>query len=167
MGRTADYSHQVCSVAATLEVVGDPWTLLILRDAFAGVRRFEQWQENLGVARNVLAARLKSLVGHGVLTRRPYSQHPPRFEYVLTPKGKDLWAVLVTLGAWGDRHIYGGRGSPVRYVHKGCGEGFTPAIICQACGEPAGVGDLARAEGHTCATVGEVLGGGKGVAAAG
>ena len=157
MGRTADYSQQVCSVAATLEVVGDPWILLILRDAFTGVRRFEQWQENLGVARNVLAARLKSLVSHGVFERRPYSEHPPRCEYVLTPKGRDLWGVLVAMGAWGDRHVYGPRGGPVHYVHKGCGQAFVPAIFCQACGEPTGSGDLARADGHTCATVGEVL----------
>src|SRR5665213_3669367 len=105
MGRTADYSQQVCSVAATLEVVGDPWTLLILRDAFGGVRRFEQWQEQLGVARNVLAARLKSLVVHGVLEKRAYCARPPRYEYVLTAKGRDLFDVLLTLAAWGDRHV--------------------------------------------------------------
>lgn len=157
MGRTADYSHQVCSVAATLEVVGDPWTLLILRDAFAGMRRFEQWQENLGVARNVLAARLKSLVGHGVLERRPYSEHPPRCEYVLTAKGKDLLGVLLTMSAWGDQHIYGGKGCPVHYVHKGCGQTFSAALVCEACGEPVRAGDLVRDEGSPCATVGEVL----------
>jgi DNA-binding HxlR family transcriptional regulator len=157
MGRTADYSQQICSVAATLEVVGDPWTLLILRDAFAGVRRFEQWQENLGVARNVLAARLKSLVGHGVLIRRPYSEHPPRCEYILTPKGKDLLGVLVTMGAWGDQHLYGARGCPVGYVHKDCGQRFVPTLVCEACGEPVQAKDLARAGGPTTATVGEVL----------
>ena len=87
MGRTADYTNERCSVAATLEVVGDPWTLLILRDAFAGVKRFEQWQERLGVARNVLAARLKTLVAHGVMETRRYSERPPRHEYWLTEKG--------------------------------------------------------------------------------
>ena len=85
MGRTADYSRQSCSIAATLEVIGDPWTLLVIRDAFHGVSRFEQWQERLGVARNVLAARLKSLVQHGVLEPRLYSERPPRNEYVLFP----------------------------------------------------------------------------------
>jgi DNA-binding HxlR family transcriptional regulator len=158
MGRTADYSQQVCSVAATLEVVGDPWTLLILRDAFAGVRRFEQWQERLGVARNVLAARLKSLVGHGVLERRAYCERPPRYEYVLTPKGRDLYGVLLTMAAWGDRHVYGAcGGGPVCYVHKGCGQRFSPGLICEACGETVGPGDLVRAAGPTCATVGEAL----------
>jgi DNA-binding HxlR family transcriptional regulator len=157
MGRTADYSHQVCSVAATLEVVGDPWTLLILRDAFAGVQRFEQWQEQLGVARNVLAARLKSLVGHGVLEKRAYSTHPPRFEYILTPKGRDLFGVLLTMAAWGDRHIYGELGSPAHFVHKACGGRFEPGFICQDCGGEVGPGDLSRAEGDCRATVGEAL----------
>src|SRR5689334_20570476 len=87
MGRTADYSKESCSVAAALQVVGDPWTLLILRDAFLGVRRFDDWQARLGVARNVLASRLKSLVEQGVLETRLYSQHPPRKDYVLTRKG--------------------------------------------------------------------------------
>src|ERR1700689_4276181 len=116
MGRTADYSQQVCSVAATLEVVGDPWTLLILRDAFAGVRRFEQWQERLGVARNVRAAGLKSLVAYGVMDKRLYSEHPPRHEYVLTAKGRDLYGVLLTMAAWGDRHVYGGAGRAVPFT---------------------------------------------------
>jgi DNA-binding HxlR family transcriptional regulator len=158
MGRTADYSHQVCSVAATLEVVGDPWTLLILRDAFASVRRFEQWQERLGVARNVLAARLKSLVAHGVLERLAYCERPPRYEYVLSPKGRDLYGVLLTMAAWGDRHVYGGTGGgPVCYVHKSCHQAFSPGLICEACGEVVTPADLQRAEGPTCVTVGEAL----------
>ena len=77
MARTADYSRQSCSIAATLEVVGDPWTLLIVREAFSGVRRFEDWQTRLGVARNVLAVRLKTLVEHAVLEKRRYSERPP------------------------------------------------------------------------------------------
>jgi DNA-binding HxlR family transcriptional regulator len=157
MGRTADYSHQVCSVAATLEVVGDPWTLLILRDAFAGVRRFEQWQERLGVARNVLAARLKSLVAHGVLERREYCERPPRYEYVLSPKGRDLYGVLLTMAAWGDRHVYGGAGGPVCFIHKGCESRFSPGLYCEACGQPVTPADLYRAEGAQCVTVGEAL----------
>jgi DNA-binding HxlR family transcriptional regulator len=90
MGRTADYTRERCAIAATMEIVGDPWTLLILRDAFRGVKRFEQFQERLGVARNVLAARLKSLVAHGVMEPRRYSERPPRQEYVLTAKGVAL-----------------------------------------------------------------------------
>jgi DNA-binding HxlR family transcriptional regulator len=157
MGRTADYSQQVCSVAATLEVVGDPWTLLILRDAFAGVRRFEQWQEGLGVARNVLAARLKTLVAHGVLEKRAYSDHPPRYEYWLSPKGRDLFDVMTTLAAWGDRHVYGHLGCPTQFVHKACGKAFSPTLVCEACGLEVSPGDLARIEGGAKATVAEAL----------
>ncbi|MFN4041745.1 MAG: winged helix-turn-helix transcriptional regulator [Brevundimonas sp.] len=135
MGRTADYSRQSCSIAATLEVIGDPWTLLVIRDAFNGVSRFEQWQERLGVARNVLASRLKTLVQHGVLEPRAYSQRPPRNEYVLTAKGKDLYAVLVTLHSWGEKHVYGGADSGVTMTHKTCGERLQPRIACGCCGE--------------------------------
>src|SRR5271169_5800302 len=117
MGRTANYSKQHCSVAATLSVVGDPWTLLILRDAFYGVRRFDEWQARLGVARNVLAARLKSLVEHGVLEARLYSEHPPRKDYVLTAKGRDLRPVLLALKTWGDRHVYADGQRPLEWVH--------------------------------------------------
>jgi len=135
MGRTADYSRQSCSIAATLEIIGDPWTLLVVRDAFNGITRFEQWQERLGVARNVLAARLKSLVQHGVLEPRLYSQRPPRNEYVLTAKGKDLYGVLVTLHAWGEKHIYGEAHSSVSMVHSTCGESLNPRIACGCCNE--------------------------------
>jgi DNA-binding HxlR family transcriptional regulator len=157
MGRTADYSQQVCSVAATLEVVGDPWTLLILRDAFSGVRRFEQWQDGLGVARNVLAARLRSLVGHGVLEKQAYSDHPPRYEYCLTPKGRDLFNVLMTLAAWGERHVYGDLGCPGGFTHTACGHHFYPRLTCDACEGAISPGDLARAEGGATATVGEAV----------
>lgn len=107
MGRTANYSRQSCSIAASLEVIGDPWTLLVIRDAFLGVTRFEQWQEHLGIARNVLAARLKSLVCHGILEQKLYSERPVRHEYVLTAKGRDLSAVLITLYSWGRKYLYG------------------------------------------------------------
>ena len=140
MGRTADYSKEICSVAAALAVVGDPWTLLILREAFFGVRRFDEWQARLGVARNVLAARLKSLVEHGVLETRLYSAHPPRKDYVLTAKGRDLRPVLLTLKAWGDRHVYGDA-RPLDWVHA-CGAELEPRLVCAACGEPVTGRDL-------------------------
>ncbi|MBV9995090.1 MAG: helix-turn-helix transcriptional regulator [Caulobacteraceae bacterium] len=141
MGRTADYSKECCSVAAALSIVGDPWTLLILRDAFLGVRRFDEWQARLGVARNVLAARLKSLVAHGVLETRPYSEHPPRKDYVLTQKGRELMPVLLTLKAWGDRHLYGDAATPMAFVHS-CGAELTPLLTCPACGGSVSSGDL-------------------------
>jgi DNA-binding HxlR family transcriptional regulator len=156
MGRTADYSKETCSIAATLEVVGDPWTLLILRDAFRGVRRFEQWQERLGVARNVLAARLKSLVGHGVLETRLYSERPPRSEYVLTAKGRALSPVLLTMAAWGDAHVYGEEGGPMRFRHGD--HMFTPQMVCACCGEAPQGADLQMELKETpTPTVGEAL----------
>jgi len=155
MGRTADYSKESCSVAATLSVVGDPWTLLILRDAFAGVRRFDDWQQRLGVARNVLAARLKTLVAHGVLEARLYSEHPPRKDYVLTPKGRDLMPVLLTLKAWGDRHVYGQDALPVDFIHD-CGAPLVPRMICEACGKPVKGSDL-TARHRSSVSVAEAL----------
>jgi DNA-binding HxlR family transcriptional regulator len=135
MGRTANYSNERCAVAAALQVVGDPWTLLILRDAFMGVRRFDDWQARLGVARNVLAARLKTLVEQGVLETRLYSEHPPRKDYVLTPKGRDLLPVILTLKAWGDRYVYGAADRPLDHVHV-CGADLEIATVCAACGKP-------------------------------
>jgi DNA-binding HxlR family transcriptional regulator len=158
MGRTADYTNEHCSIAATLEVVGDPWTLLILRDAFTGVKRFEQWQERLGVARNVLASRLKSLVAHGVLEPRLYSERPPRREYVLTPKGRALSPVLLTMAEWGDQHVYGVGKGPVHFVHKTCGCDFHPKLACEACGEVVDGRDLTRVVHELPSlTVGEAL----------
>lgn len=157
MGRTADYSRQSCSIAATLEVIGDPWTLLVIRDAFNGVRRFEQWQERLGVARNVLAARLKSLVAHGVLEPRLYSERPPRNEYVLTAKGKELYAVLLTLHAWGHKHLYDDADSGVSFVHKACGAPLDAKLACGCCGEIVRPRDLEMVLSENRPTVGDVM----------
>jgi DNA-binding HxlR family transcriptional regulator len=157
MGRTADYSKQSCSIAATLEVIGDPWTLLVIRDAFQGLTRFEQWQDRLGVARNVLAARLKTLVQHGVLEPRLYSERPPRNEYVLTAKGKDLSAVLVTLHAWGDKYVYGDTDSGIDLVHKTCGHTLNPRIACAHCEEIVKGRDILLTRKANRPTVGEVM----------
>jgi DNA-binding HxlR family transcriptional regulator len=100
-----DYEGQNCSVARSLEVVGERWTLLIIRDAFLGLRRFEQFQENLGIARNVLTDRLNRLVDEGILERVPYSERPARYEYRLTQKGRDLNIALAGLRQWGDRYL--------------------------------------------------------------
>jgi DNA-binding HxlR family transcriptional regulator len=100
-----DYEGQNCSIARTLEIVGERWTLLIIRDVFLGLRRFDQLQESLGVARNVLADRLNRLVAEGILERVPYSVRPPRFEYRLTAKGLELNVALTALRQWGDAHL--------------------------------------------------------------
>jgi DNA-binding HxlR family transcriptional regulator len=100
-----DYGGQDCSIARALEILGERWTLLIVRDAFLGLRRFGQFQESLGVARNVLTDRLNRLVEEGILARVPYSERPPRYEYVLTPKGRELNIALAGLRQWGDKHL--------------------------------------------------------------
>jgi DNA-binding HxlR family transcriptional regulator len=100
-----DYEGQNCSIARALEVVGERWTLLIVRDAFLGLRRFEQFQESLGIARNVLTDRLHRLVDEGVLERVRYSERPERFEYHLTDKGRELSVALAGLRQWGDEHM--------------------------------------------------------------
>jgi DNA-binding HxlR family transcriptional regulator len=126
------YSDQDCSVARALEVVGERWTILILRDAFRGVHRFDDFQRSLGVARNVLQTRLLRLVDEGLLERARYQEHPPRHEYRLTPRGEDLWPVLLALMEWGDRHRSEGEASP-RAVHRGCGGALTQRCLCSAC----------------------------------
>ena len=100
-----DYRGQNCSIARALEVVGERWTLLIVRDVFFGIRRFDELQESLGIARNVLAERLKRLVDEGILRKVRYSERPPRFEYRLTDKGRDLNVALTGLRQWGDRYL--------------------------------------------------------------
>src|SRR5271168_3158270 len=107
-----DYENQVCTIAAALEVVGERWSLLIIRDVFLGLRRFDQLQANLGIARNVLQTRLTRLVEQGVLEKRRYSDHPPRSEYRLTEKGLDLWPTLVALMYWGDVYAAPEAGPP-------------------------------------------------------
>jgi DNA-binding HxlR family transcriptional regulator len=124
-----------CSVAQCLEVVGDWWTLLIVRDAFLGVMRFEEFQHRLGISRNILNQRLSSLADHGILEKHPYSEHPPRYEYRLTQKGRDLWPVLTAMRQWGDKHA-APDGPPVVTVHPACGSVTEAVMTCSSCGEP-------------------------------
>jgi DNA-binding HxlR family transcriptional regulator len=129
-----DYANQNCSIAGTLELVGERWTLLILRDAFLGIHRFDDFQRNLGIARNVLQSRLERLVEEGILRRKLYQERPERFEYRLTRKGVDLWPVLVALMKWGDRYT-AQNGPPVVMRHVGCGGEVDDRRICTACGK--------------------------------
>ena len=111
-----DYD-QVCSVARSLEVLGERWTLLVVRDIFHGKRRFDTIQEDLGVARNVLATRLSRLVEEDILEKRPYQERPARYEYFLTEKGLELWPVMVAMMHWGDRWLATDEGPPVVIHH--------------------------------------------------
>jgi DNA-binding HxlR family transcriptional regulator len=107
--------QEACSVAQALEIIGERWTLLIIRDAFLGLTRFDQFQESLGVARNVLADRLGRLVDAGIFERVPYAARPPRYEYVLTAKGRDLFTALNALRQWGDQHL---SAKPMRLLRR-------------------------------------------------
>jgi DNA-binding HxlR family transcriptional regulator len=140
LGRT--YEGQNCSIARTLEVVGERWTLLILRDACVrDVRRFVDFQRSLGIARNVLAVRLQRLCEHGLLERRPYREGSELFEYHPTAKGLDLFPVLATLMHWGDRYL-ADSGPPGVLEHKDCGGEPDHALICTVCGQQLGALDV-------------------------
>jgi DNA-binding HxlR family transcriptional regulator len=130
-----DYPGQVCSIAKALEVVGERWSLLIVRDVMNRRRRFDELQKGLGIARNTLAARLQRLVDEDILERRAYQRNPERNEYFLTEKGLDLWPALVALLAWGDRHSPTPEGPPMLIVHKECGGPVNDRGTCGRCGK--------------------------------
>lgn len=152
LGRT--YDAQVCSVARTLELVGERWTLLILRDAFLGVRRFGAFADRLGIARNVLQDRLGRLVDAGILEKVPYSERPLRYEYRLTDMGRDLWPTLFALMQFGDRYL-APDGPPMVVLHRGCGGELDDRRTCRRCGAAVDVRDVevrvGPGEGRTAA----------------
>ncbi|MEJ9077786.1 helix-turn-helix domain-containing protein [Gordonia malaquae] len=131
--RRASFVDMNCSIAQSLEVIGEWWTPLILRDALMGVTRFDEFQSRLGIARNVLSQRLDTLVEHGIFTTVRYQERPVRHEYVLTPKGRDLWRALMMLRQWGDRW-YAPDGAPVEVAHT-CGSVVEAELHCSECGE--------------------------------
>lgn len=151
-----DYEGQHCSIAASLEVIGERWSLLIIRDILMGRRRFGQMQESLGVARNVLSARLRRLVDAGLIEPRPYQEKPLRNEYFLTEKGLDLWPVLVALIHWGDKHYPRSGEPPIVLLHRGCGGRIDDRRICMSCGTPLGVRDAVALPGELAKEKAEV-----------
>lgn len=124
------------SVARTLDIARDRWTFLVLREAFFGVKRFEGFENNLGIATNILSDRLRRLVGNGILSRRPDPDDGRRYEYRLTEKGLDLYGVTLTLMRWGDKWLADENGPPLLLHHVTCGQDFVPEVTCSACGEP-------------------------------
>ena len=136
------YPDQDCSIARTLEVVGERWSLLILREAFWGTRRFDDFQAHLGIARNVLTARLAHLCESGLMEKRPYSERPPRYEYHLTDSGRALGPVLIALIKWGDAHQPSPDGPPVRVLHSDCGGDVDALMHCGRCGAHVEYADL-------------------------
>jgi DNA-binding HxlR family transcriptional regulator len=138
------FAEMECSVAQCLEVVGEWWSMLVVRDAFLGVTRFDDFQHRLGISRNILQQRLGRLVEAGVLERIPYSERPLRYDYKLTQKGWDLWPVLNSMRQWGDAYA-APNGPPLALIHKGCGAHTSAVLVCEACGKPVGPRDM-RAE---------------------
>ncbi|MFF8289161.1 winged helix-turn-helix transcriptional regulator [Streptomyces sp. NPDC016309] len=140
-----------CSIADTLALVGEKYSLLVLREVFLGVRRFDRIARNTGAPRDILTARLRRLVGAGILEKVPYSERPQRFEYRPTDAGRDLHPVLLTLMAWGDRHL---NDEPPTVVEHSCGARLDPVVVCRHCGEEAhgdGLTPHVRAAGWTTA----------------
>ena len=131
----ADLAEQSCTMARAVEVIGDPWTLMVLRELFLGVRRFDDFQRMTGASPHILSLRLKRLEEVGAIRREAYQQRPLRHEYRLTEKGAGLWPVIVALKTWGDRWL-GDGGCPVEIIHKGCGHAVTPTMACPDCGAP-------------------------------
>ncbi|HYI35625.1 MAG TPA: helix-turn-helix domain-containing protein [Thermoleophilaceae bacterium] len=137
------FSDLNCSIARTLEIVGSRWTLLVLRDLFAGITRFDAIQADLGISRKVLAERLASLEEAGVVERRAYQDNPPRHDYLLTQKGSELGSVLLAMIAWGDRWEAGADGPPMLFRHEQCGQVTHAVAACSECGEPLDRGNIA------------------------
>jgi DNA-binding HxlR family transcriptional regulator len=140
--RWDELSRENCSLARSLAVVGDRWTLLVLREAFLRTRRFDAFETKLGIARRVLSERLALLVDEGILKKVPYQENPPRHEYRLTEKGLDLYPVIISLVHWGDRHYAGRKGAPMLHTHKSCGHDFKSVVTCSECGEALSARDV-------------------------
>ena len=151
MQRT-NFGEMACSIARTLDVIGEPWSPLILRDVWVGFTRFEQIQADLGISRKVLAERLAWLVQSGVLAREQYSARPPRHEYVLTEKGAQLCDVLLVMAGWGDRWLAGAAGAPVLYRHHSCDHIARAEVRCSHCGDALGVDNIDALPGPGAAT---------------
>jgi DNA-binding HxlR family transcriptional regulator len=129
-----ELAHEPCSVARSLAVIGDRWTLMILRDCFLGVRRFEAFEQRLGISRSIIAERLKVLTDEGVLRKAAYQENPVRHEYRLTDKGLALHPVIMAIVHWGDVHYAGADGPPLVHRHRACGCDFVPVLACSECG---------------------------------
>ena len=137
-----DYEGQNCSIARALEIVGERWTLLIIRDVLLGLHRFDEFQESLGIARNVLTDRLNRLVEAGILVKVPYQERPLRHEYRLTDMGRDLWPSIVALLQFGDKHLAPPAGPPMLLLHRDCGGELDDRRFCKTCGTPVELRDV-------------------------
>ncbi|HEX4223388.1 MAG TPA: helix-turn-helix domain-containing protein [Pseudonocardiaceae bacterium] len=133
--RRSSFARWPCSIARTMDLLGDWWTPLVLRECFYGIRRFDEFQQALGIARNTLADRLRKLVDEGLLIKQPYQREPVRYDYVLTEKGRDFFGVLAAMSRWGDRWLAGEEGAPIVFRHEPCGHATHAEVVCAECGE--------------------------------
>jgi len=140
--RWDEIDDSLCSLARTLSVIGDRWTLLILREAFLGARRFDDYQRGLAAAPHLICARLNKLVEHKVLEKRRYQDHPPRFEYRLTERGHELYPALISLITWGEKWQKSAAGPASIRTHKTCNHRLHAVTTCAACGEPVTARDV-------------------------
>jgi DNA-binding HxlR family transcriptional regulator len=134
--RRTSFAQWPCSVARTMDLLGDWWTPLVLRESFYGIRRFDEFQQGLGIARNTLADRLRRLVEEGLLEKQAYQVDPVRYDYVLTEKGRDFFPVLAAMSRWGDRWLAGEAGPPITFHHDTCGHDSYGEVVCAHCREP-------------------------------
>jgi DNA-binding HxlR family transcriptional regulator len=134
MERTS-FAEMRCSLARGLDMIGDWWSPLIIRDLYLNITRFDELVEDLGISRNLLTRRLKSLIANGVVERVAYQRRPVRYAYGLTEAGRDLVPAILALTAWGDRWARPRQGSPILFVHTACGHLFEPQVTCSACAE--------------------------------
>jgi DNA-binding HxlR family transcriptional regulator len=134
--RWSELDSEACSLARSVAIIGDRWTLLILRDCFLRVRRFDDFQARLGIGRPILADRLQKLTASGVLEKVKYQESPTRYEYRLTRRGLDLHPVILAIVHWGDVHLSGDEGRPLLHRHETCGQVFDPVMVCSECAEP-------------------------------
>lgn len=141
---TADWP---CTIARAADVLGDHWNLLLIREACLGTRRFDDFQANLGIGRNILSSRLSGLVEEGVLDRVEYSTSPQRFEYRLTDKGREVFPILAAMAAWGDRWLVGEEGTPLVLHHTACDHDMHAEIVCSECAEPIQVREMRATPG--------------------
>jgi DNA-binding HxlR family transcriptional regulator len=140
--RRTSFARWPCSIARAVDILGDWWTPLILREVFYGVRRFDDFEQALPISRNVLAQRLRRLVDEGLLDRVPYSERPLRFEYQPTEMGREFWSVLAAMSAWGDRWLDGGKGPPIVLHHTECDHDMAATVVCSHCRQPISADDV-------------------------
>ncbi|TDO47922.1 HxlR family transcriptional regulator [Kribbella sp. VKM Ac-2527] len=145
--RNTSFAAMHCSLAQSLELIGDWWTPLVLRDLYLGLDRFDQFVTDLGISRNLLTDRLSTLIEGGLVERTPYQQNPVRYAYSLTEAGREFVPILMAITAWGDRWATPEGGPPIRFTHDTCGNVTTPTVCCSECGDPLTTGEVTPTPG--------------------